>query len=99
MRSLLVTELAKLLQLDAVGVIAFVFSRRIVSLFAVCACQRDDNPHWITPPELLKNTNHTTLPQIGLNHNEKTYYKAYLNTLAQGIPHVNAKQRSRVYNF
>jgi hypothetical protein len=45
MRSLLVTELAKLLQLDAVGVIAFVLAARIVSLFAVCACQRDNNPH------------------------------------------------------
>jgi hypothetical protein len=45
MRSLLVTELAKLLQLDAVGVITLVLGRRIVSLFAVCACQRDDYPH------------------------------------------------------
>ncbi len=54
MRSMLVTKLAELLHLDAVGVIPFVFVGRIVPLFAVCACQRNNYPHSSTPPE----TNH-----------------------------------------
>lgn len=51
MRSMLVTKLAELLHLDAVGVIPFVFVGCVVSLLAVRACQRNNYPHSSTPPE------------------------------------------------
>jgi hypothetical protein len=52
---MLVTKLAELLHLDAVGVIPFVLAGSIVSLFAVCASQRNNYPHCRTPPELTIN--------------------------------------------
>jgi hypothetical protein len=42
---MLVTELAKLLHLDAVGVIALVLVACVVPLFAVRTSQRNDYPH------------------------------------------------------
>jgi len=42
---MLVAELAKLLHLDAVGVIPFVLVGRVVSLLAVRASKSDNNPH------------------------------------------------------
>jgi hypothetical protein len=42
---MLVTELAKLLHLDAVGVIALVLAVCVISLFAARTSQRNDYPH------------------------------------------------------
>jgi hypothetical protein len=47
---MLVTELAELLHLDAVGVITLVFAACVVSLFAIRASQRDNNPHSVHLP-------------------------------------------------
>lgn len=51
MRSLLVTELAKFLHLQAVGVISLVFGCCIVSLFATCTSQSDNYPHDVHLPK------------------------------------------------
>jgi hypothetical protein len=49
---MLVAKLAKLLHLDTIGVITFVFVGRVVSLFAIRTSQRDNNTHCSTPPGL-----------------------------------------------
>jgi len=45
MGHMFVAELAKFLQLHAVGIGTLVLVRRVISLLAARASQRDDNPH------------------------------------------------------
>jgi hypothetical protein len=45
MRSVLAARIAKLLGLQPIGVLLFVFCRRIVAIFAIAALQRNDFPH------------------------------------------------------
>jgi hypothetical protein len=45
MRSVLAARIAKLLGLQAIGVLLFVFCRCVVAIFAIAALQRNDFPH------------------------------------------------------
>jgi hypothetical protein len=53
MERMLVAKLAVLLELHAVRVVALVLIGRIVPLFAIRACQRNDYPHVYTSREHL----------------------------------------------
>jgi hypothetical protein len=44
-RSVLAARIAKLLGLQTLGVLLFVFRRRVVAIFAIATLQRDDFPH------------------------------------------------------
>jgi hypothetical protein len=56
MSGMSVAESAVFFHLKTIRIVALVFSRRIVSLLAVRACQRDDDPHDVHLPNNLLNT-------------------------------------------
>src|SRR5882724_7755394 len=45
MRSVLAARIAKLLGLQAIGVLLFVFCRCVIAVFTIAALQRNDFPH------------------------------------------------------